>query len=401
MAKLTALGVKRTIQPGRYGDGGGLWLQVRDAERRSWLFRYTLHGRAREMGLGALKDMTLAEARDAALASRKLLLSGLDPIEHRHEARIAAKARLNAHAFRGVAARYIESHEAGWRNPKHAAQWGATLATYAYPVFGERSVATVDTAAVMEALEPIWRTKPETASRLRGRIEAVLNYAKAQGWCSEDNPARWRGHLSNLLPARRKLAKVKHHAALPYAEVADFMHDLTAQAGTAALALRLVILTACRTGEAIGAKWGEVDAREATWTVPAERMKAGQEHRVPLTALALTALAEMRPLGTGPNGFVFPGPGKGKHLSNAAMTALLRRMGRSNLTVHGFRSTFRDWAAEVSSHPRELAEKALAHTLKDKVEASYQRGDLFDKRRAMMTDWAAFCGGMQAAAPEG
>jgi integrase len=398
MAKLTALGVKRTVQPGRYGDGGGLWLQVRDAERRSWLFRYTLHGRAREMGLGALKDMTLAEARDAALASRKLLLSGLDPIEHRQEARIVAKARLNAHAFRGVAARYIESHEAGWRNPKHAAQWGATLATYAYPVFGERPVATVDTAAVMEALEPIWRTKPETASRLRGRIEAVLNYAKAQGWCSEDNPARWRGHLSNLLPARRKVAKVKHHAALPYAEVSAFMHDLTSQAGTAALALRLVILTACRTGEAIGAKWREVDAREATWTVPAERMKAGQEHRVPLTTLALTALAELRPLGTEPNGFVFPGPGKSKHLSNAAMTALLRRMGRSNLTVHGFRSTFRDWAAEVSSHPRELAEKALAHTLKDKVEASYQRGDLFEKRRAMMTDWAAFCDAMPAVA---
>ncbi len=391
MPKLTALGVKRLQTPGRYGDGGGLWLQVRDAERRSWLFRYTLHGKAREMGLGASADMPLAEARDAATAARKLVRDGVDPIDHRNAVRAAARSEAGAHTFRQAADRYIASHEAGWRNAKHAQQWRASLANYAHPGIGDQRVSTIDTAAILRVLEPIWRTKPETASRVRGRVQSILDYATAQGWRVGDNPARWRGHLSELLPPPRKLARVEHFAALPWAEAAAFMAELQTKSGTAALALRFVILTACRTGEAIGARWREIDTAAAVWTVPAERMKAGTEHRFPLSGPALAVLAEMAPLRTAPESFVFPGGAKGKHLSNMALTALLRRMERGDLTVHGFRSTFRDWASEETSYSREVAEMALAHSLKDRTEAAYRRGDLFAKRAAMMADWASFC----------
>lgn len=390
MARFTALAVKRLVTPGRHGDGGGLWLQVRDAERRSWLFRYRLHGRDREMGLGPLVDVPLAEARDAAAGCRKLVLAGIDPIEHRRAQRAGQAAAAGANTFREVATRYIDAHKAGWRNDQHKYQWTQTLTTYAYPHLGDRPVGLVDTAAVMRALEPIWRTKSETATRLRGRIEAVLDYATAHGWRTGDNPARWRGHLSNLLPAPRTVVKVEHHAALPYGEVAAFMVRLAGQGGTAALALRFVILTACRTGEAIGARWQEVDLERAVWTVPGERMKAGREHRVPLSAPALAILAGLALPDPAPNAFVFPG-NAGKALSNMAMTALLRRMDRGDLTVHGFRSSFRDWAAEETNYSREVAEMALAHTLKDKTEAAYRRGDLFAKRAALMADWATFC----------
>ena len=396
---MTALAVRRLVTPGRHGDGGGLYLQVRDAEHRSWLYRYRLHGRDREMGLGPLADVPLAEARDAALACRKLVRAGIDPIEHRQAQRAAQKAEAAGFTFQEVAARYIKAHKAGWRNVKHGLQWDQTLTAHVHPVFGDRPVAAVDTAAVLRALEPIWATKNETASRLRGRIESVLDYAAAQGWRTGDNPARWRGHLSNLVPAPRKVAVVEHHAALPYGEVAAFLVALDARGGTAALALRFVILTACRTGEAIGARWQELDRERAVWTVPAERMKAGREHRVPLSAAALAILATMALAGSEPDAFVFPGntsgraaaKAKGKALSNMAMNALLRRMERSDLTVHGFRSTFRDWAAEETSAPREVAEMALAHTLKDKTEAAYRRGDLFAKRAALMVEWAEFC----------
>ena len=401
MVRMTALGVRRLVTPGRHGDGGGLYLQVRDAEHRSWLYRYRLHGRDREMGLGPLSDVPLAEARDAALACRKLVRAGIDPIEHRQAQRAAQKAEAAGFTFQEVAARYIKAHEAGWRNAKHAWQWSQTLQAHVYPVFGDRLVATVDTAAVLLALEPLWRTKNETASRLRGRVESVLDYAAAQGRRTGDNPARWRGHLSNLLPAPRKVAVVEHHAALPYGEVAAFLALVAGQGGTAALALRFVILTACRTSEAIGATWRELDTAGAVWTVPAERMKAGREHRVPLSAAALAILATMALAGSEPDAFVFPGntsgrgvaknKGKARPLSNMAMVQLLRRMDRPDLTVHGFRSTFRDWAAEETSTSREVAEMALAHTLKDKTEAAYRRGDLFAKRAALMADWAAFC----------
>lgn len=398
MVRFTALAVKRLVKPGRHGDGGGLYLQVRDAERRSWLFRYRLHGKDREMGLGPLADVSLAEARDAAAACRKLLLAGVDPIAHRAALRAEQAAAAGANTFREVAGRYVDAHEAGWRNDKHKYQWTQSLTAYAYPHLGDVPVNRVDTAGVMAALEPIWRTKSETALRLRGRIEAVLDYAAAHGWRTGDNPARWRGHLSNLLPAPRSVAKVEHHAALPYGDVAAFLARVAAEGGTAAVALRFTVLTACRTNEALGATWRELDTATATWTVPGERMKAGREHRVPLSAPALAILATMALPGTEPGGFVFPGSasgraakGKARPLSNMAMTALLRRMERGDLTVHGFRSTFRDWAAEETSYPREVAEMALAHTLKDKTEAAYRRGDLFAKRAALMADWAAFC----------
>lgn len=391
MGKMTSLGVKRLVAPGRHGDGGGLWLQVRDAERRSWLFRYTFHGKTREMGLGALADMPLAEARDAATACRRLVRDGIDPIEQRRDVKAAELAAANLHTFQDVATLYIASHEAGWRNTKHAMQWTATLTAYAYPKFGDVAVRKVGVADVLRAVEPIWQDKPETASRVRGRIQAVLDYATAQGWRTGDNPARWRGHLSNLLPARNKVAAVEHHAALPWSEVAAFMAQVTAKPGTAALALRFVILTACRTGEAIGATWGEFDTANKSWTIPGGRMKAGGEHRVPLSKPALAVLDQMKPAASSPRDFVFPGPGKAGHLSNMALAVLLRRMGRDDITVHGFRSSFRDWASEATAYSREVAEMALAHTLKDKTEAAYRRGDLFAKRAEMMAEWAAFC----------
>lgn len=387
MTKLTALGVKRQVSPGWYGDGGGLWLQVRDAERRSWLFRYVRHGKAREMGLGPFRDMSLAEAREAATTCRKALLAGLDPIEERAQRRLEARNKAQTTTFSAVAEKYIESHGAGWRNPKHRAQWLATIATFANPVFGDKPVSAVDTALVLKVLQPIWTEKPETASRLRGRIEAILSYAAAQGWRIGENPARWRGHLANLLPATRKIARVRHHPALPYAEMPEFMSALLLRPGTASLALRFTMLTAARTGEVIGARWQEIDG--LAWTVPAERMKAGMAHSVPLSAAALAILAELRPLQVKPADFVFPGTKAG--LSNMSMAAVLKRMDRLDITVHGFRSCFRDWAAETTAYPREVAEAALAHTLSDKVEKAYRRSDLFPNRIPLMNDWAAFC----------
>ena len=285
----------------------------------------------------------------------------------------------------------MAAHADGWRNAKHRAQWESTLDTYVHPVFGDRPIATVDVGDVMHVLEPIWREKPETAARVRGRMEAILDYAAARDWRTGENPARWKGHLANLLPARARVARVEHHAALPWAEVGAFMARLAEQGGTAALALRFTVLTAARTGEVTGATWGEVDLDGKVWTVPGARMKAGREHRVPLSPAALDVLRAVCPPGDpAPGAFVFPGGVRDKGLSNMAMAAVLRRMRRADLTVHGFRSTFRDWCAEQTAHPREVAEAALAHTLRDKVEAAYRRGDLFERRAALMAEWAAF-----------
>jgi integrase len=297
--------------------------------------------------------------------------------------------------FRNVAKAYLAAHEAGWRNPKHRAQWRATLDAYAMPHMGDLPVADVMTGHVMAALEPIWTAKPETATRVRGRIEAVLDYAAARGWRTGENPARWRGHVANLLPARGRLARVVHHAALPWEDIAAFLTDLRGRAGMGARALDFTILTASRTNEALGARWQEIDLAEGVWTVPAERMKAGREHRVPLSDTALAILRALLPLRPADDdkgaAFVFPGARKGRPLSGMAMLMLLRRMERGDLTAHGFRSSFRDWAAERTSYAREVAEEALAHTLRDKTEAAYRRGDLFEKRRRLMDDWAAFC----------
>ena len=400
MGKLNTARLRTLTKPGAYGDGGGLYVQVRGPEHRSWLFRFKLHGRARLMGLGPLPDVSLAEARELATVARKLVRQGVDPIERRRAARAEAAAKAGLNTFREVAEAYIAAHEPGWRNAKHRQQWRNTLETYAYPVIGSLGVAAVDTGAVMRVLEPIWREAPETASRLRGRIEAVLDYASARGWRSGDNPARWRGHLANLLPARGKIARVVHHAALGWREIGAFMTALRAQDGVGAKALEFAILTAARSGEVRGARWPEIDLAAGIWTVPAGRMKGGREHRVPLSEPALAVLSAIEPLrpapcsdtGASPDALIFPGRKSGKPLSDMSLTAVLRRMGRGDLTAHGFRSTFRDWCAETTGYPREVAEAALAHALSDKVEAAYRRGDLFQKRRRLMEDWAEFCG---------
>jgi integrase len=392
IGKLTALKVSRASKPGMYGDGGGLYLQVTGTGAKSWIYRYMLRGREREMGLGSLSAVGLGDARAKATECRSLRQAGVDPIEARKSAR--DQARLDAAkalTFKDAAVAYIDAHRAGWRNPKHIWQWGATLATYANPIIGDLSLQTIDTTLVLKVVEPIWPTKPETASRLRGRIEAVLDWATVRGYRKGENPARWRGHLNKLLPARSKVRKVKHLTALPYAELPGFLVALRAQGGVAARALEFTILTAARTGEAIGAKWDEISLTDKVWTVPAGRMKAGKEHRVPLSGPTLMILENMKPNADAGDGSLFQGGKRRKPLSNMAMIAVLRRMGRGDLTVHGFRSTFRDWAAERTKFPSEVAEMALAHTVGDKVEAAYRRGDLFERRRRIMAEWAKFC----------
>jgi len=387
--RLDTLSLGKAKPPGLYPDGKGLYLRVSTAKTKSWVFRYMLDGRARYMGLGSVDDVTLAEARDKRDEARKGLKNErIDPIDAKRAK--AAQERLEkakAVTFKDAAGRYIKAHGPGWKNAKHAAQWTATLETYAYPVIGELPVQAVDTALVTQILEPIWTTKNETASRVRGRIEAVLDWARARGFREGENPARWRGHLDHLLVDRNRLAR-GHHAALPFAEIGDFMALLRAREGVSAKALEFTILTAARTSEALGARWNEIDFDAKVWTVPAERMKAKRDHRVPLSAAALAILTPLSEARSGE--FVFPGAKKDQGLSNMALLTVLRRMERGDLTAHGFRSTFRDWAAERTNYPRDVAEMALAHAIADKVEAAYRRGDLFDKRRGLMDAWGTF-----------
>jgi integrase len=388
--KLSALAVSRAKTRGYLGDGGGLYLQVSANGAKSWVFRFKDHGRLREMGLGSVHAIGLAEARKRATACRQMRLDGTDPIAVKKAGKLKANLEAaRAMTFQQCAEAYIEAHKAGWQNAKHAAQWSSTLKTYAYPVFGALPVQAVDVGLIVKVLEPIWKAKTETASRLRGRIERVLDWAAVRGYRQGDNPARWRGHLDQLLPARSRVQKVQHHAALPYAEVGQFMADLRKQESTSALALEFLILTATRTAEVIGATWIEIDLDAAVWTIPPERTKAKKEHRVPLSKPALAILKRLHKHRAGE--FVFMGARPGKPLSNIALLTLLVRMGRSDLTVHGFRSTFRDWCAERTNFPREVAEHALAHSLADKVEAAYRRGDLFEKRRDLMGAWARYC----------
>lgn len=392
--KLSAAKVSSLNKPGRYGDGGGLWLQVSEwkpgAITKAWLFRYMLHGRPREMGLGSLATFSLKEARDRARQCRQMLSDGIDPIETRREQKMAAKREAaNRISFKEAAGTYIAAHKAGWRNAKHADQWTATLETYAYPVIGSLAVADVDTGHVMRIVEPIWTQKTETASRVRGRVEAVLDWAAVRGYRQGDNPARWRGHLDKLLPAKTKVRRVRHQPAMPYADVPDFMARLRGRADISAKALEFTILCTVRTSETIKATWDEIDFAAKTWTIPAARIKAERDHRVPLSDRALEIL-ESLPREDG-NPHVFIGGRKGKGLSNMAMLELLKGMDGNGFTVHGFRSSFRDWVAEQTGYPRELAEVALAHALKDKTEAAYQRGDLLEKRRRMMEAWAGYC----------
>jgi integrase len=402
IGKLTAVAVKNATRRGLYGDGGGLYLQVSPAGTKSWLFIYKIGNKRRDMGLGPIYTVTLAEARQKALECRKLRLDGLDPLDARNAARQAGQtqARLDtarSMTFQACAEAYIAANKATWRNPKHAAQWTATLKSYAYPTFGALPVQAVDTGLVLKAVEPIWTAKPETASRVRGRIESVLDWATTRHYRQGDNPARWKGHLQNVLPAlsrakrtaRQKTGRQEHHAALPYAEIAAFMAELRKQEGVAARALEFTVLTAARTGEVIGARWDEINMDERLWTVPAERMKAEKEHRVPLSDAALTIIEAMAERREG--AFVFPGGRSGRPLSNMSMLMMMRRMGRLDLTTHGFRSSFRDWSAERTNFPTEVAEMALAHIVSDKVEAAYRRGTMFQKRRQLADSWAKFC----------
>lgn len=387
--KLSAMKVKRLSKPGYYGDGGGLYLQVSTKGSKSWIFRYERQGHERQMGLGALHTVSLVDARELARQARLILATGLDPIEKRKAEMAALRAeQSNDLDFDTCAKRYIEAHEAGWRNAKHRQQWENTLRVHASPHIGKIHVRWIDTPLILKVLEPIWRTKTETASRIRERIERILSWATVRGYRDGDNPARWRGHLDEMLPKPAKVKKVKHHPALPFAEVRDFFAAVRKQLGTSARALEFTILTACRTSEVLGARWEEVDFDGQVWIIPAERMKANQPHRVPLVQATLEILKAQEGEDTI---LVFPGAKPGKSLSDMAMLTLLRRMGRDDITVHGFRSTFRDWAAEMSDYSREVAEMALAHTVGSAVENAYRRSDLFEKRRQLMGAWAVQC----------
>jgi integrase len=353
------------------------------------MFRFTLAGKTRDAGLGPYPTISLVKARQEAESYRRLVAGGIDPIAARNEERVAAQvASAKAMTFEGCAKALIASHEAAWKNAKHRAQWSSTLATYAYPHIGNLPVAAIDTGLVMKVLEPIWADKPETASRVRGRIEAVLSWAKVSGYRDGQNPAQWRGHLDQLLPAKTKVRKVVHHAALPYRDIGTFMAKLHEHTSISARALEFVILTATRTGETLGAAWNEVNLKERLWIIPENRMKGDAEHRVPLSAPAIAILKEMHEIRRGD--LVFPGAKQGRPLSDMSLLMLLRRMGYGEFTSHGFRSTFRDWAAELTSFPSEVAEMALAHKIPDAVEAAYRRGDLLAKRHELMKAWASF-----------
>jgi integrase len=413
LAKLSALQVAKLNKPGLYGDGGGLTLQITARLNKSWLFRYMREGKSYGMGLGPTHTVTLAEARVKALEARKLLLDGKNPLEEKKQQRTAAALeRARMLTFDQCAMAYIDAHKASWKNAKHATQWTNTLDSYASPIFGKYPVAEVDTALVVKCLSPIWKGKNETASRLRGRIEAVLGWANTSGYRTGENPARWKGHLENLLAGINKTARVKNHPSLPWSQIGGFMAALKTRDGTAARAVELAILTACRSGEVRGARWSEFDLDSKIWTIPAERMKAGREHQVPLSTEAIATLRKQRdkPIIVSQmaqaDPVVFAGT-KGQELSDMSLTAVLRRMNSETkkpawigstgdgITVHGFRSTFRMWAAENTNYPREVAEHALAHQLPDAVERAYQRGTQFAKRRELMQEWGHYCSAVQ------
>ncbi|AWH25718.1 site-specific integrase [Stenotrophomonas sp. YAU14D1_LEIMI4_1] len=380
--RLTARRVATITEPGYHADGGGLYLQVTASGAKSWVFRYRFEGRRPEMGLGPLHVIGLADARAAADAARKMVQAGHDPLAGR---RAAAVAAASTPTFWEAAELYIAERRAGWTNPKHGAQWTSTLETYARPIIGDLRVDRVETEDVLAVLRPIWTSKTETASRVRQRIEAVLDAATVQKKRAGENPARWRGHLAMILPKPTAVSKVENFAALPYADMPAFMAALARRHGEAARALEFTILTAARTGMTLGAVPAEIDLRAGTWTVPGSRMKAKAEHTVPLSS---AAMALVRPRTQ--RALLFPNDLTGEPLSENAMLALLRRMGFGHVTVHGFRSTFKDWASETTDYPDDLSEAALAHQIRDKAKAAYKRGTMLEKRRSLMAAWCAY-----------
>jgi integrase len=390
--KLSARDVERAKSAGYLHDGGGLYLQITETGARSWVYRFALSGRRRDMGLGAYPATSLATARSLATGARALVAAGSDPIA----AREAERARQRVQAARGVtwakaAEQFIEAHRPTWRNAKHAQQWTNTLEKYASPVVGTLALAEIDTGHITRILDPIWHTKPETASRVRGRVERVLDWCKVRGYRTGENPARWRGHLDQVYPAKGKVRKVRHHPAVPIDDLPAVYAGLKASTGVAAKAVRYCILTAARPSEGAQARWPEIDRPGALWTVPADRMKAHKDHRAPLSGEALEILAELIEVRTRRDGHVFPGHKGGKPVSLTAMSKALRTAGGGKATVHGTaRSTFKDWSSERTSFPNEVSEMALAHTIDSKVEQAYRRGELMGKRRALMTAWANY-----------
>jgi integrase len=395
--KLSAADVAKRLPRGRYGDGQNLWLQVSKSGTKAWIFRYRWHGKPRHMGLGSARTVSLTQARERTRACRNLLLDDIDPLEARRAKRKGSQAEAEraqieaarAITFRECAEAFIAEHQTGWKNKKHREQWRSSLERCVFPVFGEIPVSAIDTGVVIKALQPMWHRTPETAARVRGRIESVLEWAKVRGHRAGENPARWRGHLEHTLAARAKIAPVRHHPALPYAELPAFMVALRQCEGIAPRALEFTILTAARTNEVTAARWPEVNFLECCWTRPPEHMKGNREHRVPLSKRALDILAELPR--EDDQGFLFIGARPRAGLSNMAMLETLHRMGCNDITVHGFRSTFRDWAAESTNYPREVVEMALAHAIEDETEAAYRRGDLFKKRARLMEAWAGYC----------
>ena len=408
MGKLTAKKIENLTLPGTYEDGDGLRLFIKPNGKKYWVLRFQLAGKRREMGLGTYPAIGLKEARQKSSDRRRLLRDGIDPLQARDDERTAQQAAENQRirksvTFQDVSNDYIEAHRAGWKNVKHAQQWTNTLATYAAPVIGDLTTSQITTEHLLEILKPIWASKAETASRVRNRIELVLDAAKARGLRDGENPARWRGHLDKLLPPSAKAKRTQNHPALPYSELSRFIQALNSVEGLSASALKMTILTACRTSEVLDADWSEVDLKAKLWSIPAARMKAGKVHTVPLSD-PLIALLEGLPRIKG-SSLLFPGIRKGRPISNMAMLMTLRRMDEKDLedggkgwrdsndrviTAHGFRSTFRDWAAECTHHAREVCEMALAHVVANGAEAAYWRSDLLEKRRSLMTEWANF-----------
>jgi integrase len=390
IGKLSALGALRAAKIGLHADGGGLYLQVGANGAKSWIYRFMLKGQVRDMGLGSYREVPLAEARKRANAARQLRSAGIDPIEARQSEEEQSKIeRARTMTFQACAEAYIAATRPSWRNAKHAEQWTSSFVTYVYPTIGSFSVHKIDTALVLKVVEPLWTKKTITAERLLGRMERVLDWAATRGARAGENPARWRGHIENVLPNPSKLATVKHHSALPHDAIPLFITELRERVGLAKLALEFLILTAARSSEVLGARWAEMDLDQALWIIPGSRMKSGLEHRVPLSDAALEILRIA--ICNKVSDFVFPSAKRNVTMSHMAFQSLLKRMHRSEITTHGFRSTFRDWVAEETNHSGEVAEMALAHAIASKVEAAYRRGDLLAKRRQLMDEWGRYC----------